>query len=367
MKREELNDYRNSFSEEVINEIAELYDSGEKVTKIIEQFDLAISPSQITYFLPEVDTEHFCPYCGIPMQKRRSRQSGWYVSRDVKCNICGHVYSNHYTECSCENCRKKKIAIEENKRQIIYRNYSEIIPEEKNEFSSLGFEKQCFLYILYCEAGKYDEYDYLSHEAMSSKVVWKLVKRLLDTDILYVSPDSPISAFGEEDFPYRFYSRRVNYVINVSFTESDIRSISNRIFSAEGASADEIREVTHELMYEDLLMEFEKLLSERKIGFEPTSKQLNDFRVLLNELSYTQIRYLCYKVATFYSDRIMAGKIYKSKAPQQVLASVMTFYCNSMKKYGTVFRSDVEYVGRVLRYYIEHVLKKDISILNEVL
>lgn len=50
MKREEIKEYRNTFSEQTINEIAELYDSGEKIANIIEKYQLEISPGQMTYF-----------------------------------------------------------------------------------------------------------------------------------------------------------------------------------------------------------------------------------------------------------------------------------------------------------------------------
>lgn len=67
MKREEIKEYRNTFSEKTISEIAELYDSGEKIVNIIEKYQLEISPGQMTYFLPRISTEYICPYCKVPM------------------------------------------------------------------------------------------------------------------------------------------------------------------------------------------------------------------------------------------------------------------------------------------------------------
>lgn len=72
-------------------------------------------------------------------------------------------------------------------------------------------------------------------------------------------------------------------------------------------------------------------------------------------------------MAVFYSDGITTGKIYKGKAPKQVLASVSTFYHNTMKKFGTVYKSNIEYIGEQLRFLIESVLKKDIMILDDTI
>ena len=367
MKREEIDKYRETIAEEKMAEITDLYDSGEKITNIIKKYDLKISSSQMSYFLPKMETEYNCPYCQIPMLRKRTREKGWYYAPEIKCDKCGHVYNSGYKECDCLNCQKRKIQLQEEKKQIIYRNYSALIPEERVGFGDLGFEQQCWVYLLYCETDKYKDLNYLENNVITSNTILNVIDKLRSASLLYVSPDSPISAFQESDFPFKYYPSRVNYVIPVSFTEEEERMICNRTFYADEVSEEEVKSVLYELMYEDLLDEFEKLLAKRNISFEPTNKQLKDFRELLYELSYTQIRYLCYKVAVYYNDNITTGKIYKSKAPQQVLASVKTFYNNSMQNYGNVYRSDVEYVGGILRYFIENILKRDISILDEVI
>ncbi len=59
--------------------------------------------------------------------------------------------------------------------------------------------------------------------------------------------------------------------------------------------------------------------------------------------------------------------MYRRKVPQQVLASVPTFYYNNLKKYGNVYKSDAEYAGTLLRVFIEEILDKEVSILDEVI
>lgn len=295
MKREEIKEYRSTFSEQTINEIAELYDSGEKIANIIEKYQLEISPGQMTYFLPKISTEYICPYCKVPMLKRRNRNTGSWVTEKIACGICGHLYTDGFGKCYCENCKKRVIDAIQMDKQIIRTNYGALIPIKKLEFGELKFSQQCMLYILYYMEEIYSDLEVIPSSALQSRLKMELISQLKNDGILYVSPESDLYAFA------------------------------------------------------------------------PTGKQLSEFYDLLNELSYTQLRFLCYKVAVFYSDGITTGKIYKGKAPKQVLASVSTFYHNTMKKFGTVYKSNIEYIGEQLRFLIESVLKKDIMILDDTI
>ena len=366
MNREEIKEYRKRFTVEELDEMAELYDAGEKVTNIINKYNLKISTSQMSYFLPTVETDKICPYCNLPMRHRRKRDS-YYYSDDIRCEECGHYYEKWYKECECINCQKKKIQLVEWKKERIKCYYSELIPQEKIEYTKLEFKQRCLLYFLYYITEKTLNFDYLSHKVIKDITVLDLIKQLVKEGIIYVSPSSDIDAFLDDDFPSKYHIEKVDYIVNISFSEKDKKALSKKEFALDSVMESEIKDFIYGLMYQDLLAEFERLLAERNIGFEPSAKQLNDFRNLLNEGSYTQIRYMCYKVALFYSDGITTGRLFRKKVPQQVLASVATFYHNNMSKYGDVDRSDAEYVGKLLRIFIEDVLGKDVSILNEVI
>ena len=368
MKREEIKEYRSTFSEQTINEIAELYDSGEKIANIIEKYQLEISPGQMTYFLPKISTEYICPYCKVPMLKRRNRNTGSWVTEKIACGICGHLYTDGFGKCYCENCKKRVIDAIQMDKQIIRTNYGALIPIKKLEFGELKFSQQCMLYILYYMEEIYSDLEVIPSSALQSRLKMELISQLKNDGILYVSPESDLYAFARENFPYVYDESLVDYFVNVHFSSEEKLLIANRMFSTnEDMPTDEIKELIHKFMYEDLLDNFEELLRDRNIDFAPTCKQLSEFYDLLNELSYTQLRFLCYKVAVFYSDGITTGKIYKGKAPKQVLASVSTFYHNIMKKFGSVYKSNIKYVGEQLRFLIESVLKKDIMILDDTI
>ena len=324
-----------------------MYDSGEKIANIIEKYQLEISPGQMTYFLPKISTEYICPYCKVPMLKRRNRNTGSWVTEKIACGICGHLYTDGFGKCYCENCKKRVIDAIQMDKQIIRTNYGALIPIKKLEFGELKFSQQCMLYILYYMEEIYSDLEVIPSSALQSRLKMELISQLKNDGILYVSPESDLYAFARENFPYVYDESLVDYFVNVHFSSEEKRLIANRMFSTnEDMLTDEIKELIHKFMYEDLL---------------------DNFYDLLNELSYTQLRFLCYKVAVFYSDGITTGKIYKGKAPKQVLASVSTFYHNTMKKFGTVYKSNIEYIGEQLRFLIESVLKKDIMILDDTI
>lgn len=365
MTREEINEYRKSFTVEQLNEMANLYDAGEKVTNIIKKYNLQVATGQISYLLPMAETDKICPYCTVPMKRRRKRDS--YYLDDIRCEKCGHYYEIWYKTCECINCQTKRIQLLEWKKEKIRSYYSESIPAEKIEYSKLKFKERCLLYILYQVIEKTTNFNYISCKVIKDIMVLNLIKWMKKEKIIYVSPDSDIDAFSNDDFPAREYADKVNYVVNVSFSENDKVELLGRTFSLDGVSESEIKELIYELMYEDLLIKFRRLLEERKIAFEPSKKQLKDFRNLLEEGSYTEIQYMCYIVARYYSDGIITGRFYRKKVPQQVLASVVNFYHNNMNRYGEIHRSDAEYVGKVLRIFIEDILGKEVTILNEVI
>lgn len=365
MKKDEIEKYRKNYTIQQLNEMAKMYDEGEKIANIIKKYNLNISINQISYFLPTIETDKICPYCETLMRRRRKRDT--YYSDDIRCEECGHYYNKWNKECECENCQKKKKQLIEWKKDKIKNYYTDLIPKDKIEYIKLNYNQRCLLFILYRMLEKTTKFNFIERNELQEIEILKLIKKLKREEIIYVSPESKINAFTDDDFPTKYYTNKVDYIVNVSFSEEDKKNFLKKKFDLDNVSEIEIKELMYELMYEDLLIEFERQLEERNIDFEPTDKQLKDFRNLLHEGAYTQIRYICYVVARYYSDGIITGRFYRRKVPQQVLASVVTFFRNNMNRYGDVYRSDAEYVGKILRIFIEHILNEDVSILNEII
>lgn len=64
---------------------------------------------------------------------------------------------------------------------------------------------------------------------LENGVVKKIWKSLYDNNLISVSPLSPISAFEESEiFPQSFYIWKVDYVVNIDFTDEEIDMLKNR-------------------------------------------------------------------------------------------------------------------------------------------
>lgn len=236
------------------------------------------------------------------------------------------------------------------------------IPDRKTEVEQLTFFQKSLMYIIFvmldlpigCE--KIHSF-YITDDNVDI-IVW-----LLKEKIAYIAPDSNTDFLTVRDGQLVVFSyEKINYCINVSFTEEfDIADL----LKTQGSS-DEIRAILSELIYRDLYLNFKKLLTERDIDFEPTKKQLRDLRNMLENASYTEIKYVMYKVAVFYLDNIVTRRFSRDSVSTRVLASVKTFYNNTKEKYGKVPQSDPEYAGESLRIFIEDVLKQDIGVLHRV-
>ena len=219
MNIEEIKEYKKQFTEEQLDEMAKLYDEGEKTKNIIQKYNLKISTNQISLFLPKIETDKICPYCNIPMKRRRKRDS-YYA--DEQCEKCGHFYEKWNKKCECVNCKEKEIQLIKCKKEKIRSYYSKCIPTEKIEYSELKFREGCLLYFLYYIIDKKVNFEYLSHKVIRDSTVVNLIKKLKQEGIIYVSPDSEIDAFlDDDDFPSKYYVSEVDYVVNVIFSESD--------------------------------------------------------------------------------------------------------------------------------------------------
>lgn len=364
MNNKQIEEYRNTFTEEQISEIVKLYDSGEKVTNIISTYDLEISPGQIGRFLPMFETDKECIYCGKRMVRPRTRDS--YTSKNrIKCKLCGHSLSK---KCECLNCRKEMEKQELVKKNIIEKYYGNIILQyEEREFSSLNLEEKYFLYMLYRLDRNSISLKKIMNDSRENETRYKLIRRLLEKRVIFVSPDSDIEAFSEDGFPRTFYLDRVNYMVNVRITEEEERMIRMGEFNLDNIDKEEINELLHKMMFDDILEYFEDVLADRNIELKATEKQKKDLELLLTKLSYTQIKYLCLRVAKHYCDGIATHKFYRGKAGSQVMASVVTFYNNCILREWPIYKSDVLYTSFLLKYFITNVLQLDISILDEVI
>lgn len=375
MTKEQIESYKKSFSNEQMKKITEDYDNGIKITEIIKKYNLLINNTQFPLFLPNKKTNFLCPYCNMNMEEKRMRKKE--KDKTLYCMNCGHMYNAYWDKrqinlCNCKNCEEAKKKILEKKQEIIFDYYIKEIPLKNVSYSELPVELQVLLYLFYIELDVFSDFTYINISKMDinleNGVVKKIWKSLYDNNLISVSPLSPISAFEESEiFPQSFYIWKVDYVVNIDFTDEEIDMLKNRKIDIRKYPFNEIHALTHKFMFEDMLENFENLLAERNIKLEPSEIQKDNFKLLFHELSYAQISYLCYKVAIFYSDSIQRSAIPKYKVSKQAMGTVITFYHNSMERFGSVYQSNNIYAGAFLKKYITNVLKLSLDVLKGVI
>lgn len=191
------------------------------------------------------------------------------------------------------------------------------------------------------------------------------MRELYKKNILSVSPLSPINAFSDEDFPFRFYPSKVLFDINVDqFNTNNVDTLLETEY--EKATAREKYELFINVMHKDVLDRFEVMMHERGLEFEVLTNAEDSLKMLYSKISYAQIMTLCFNVARYYLDNTKTGKIYKKAAAKGAIKSVVTFYNNRIDKGWQINNSEVKYAGRELKYFVTEIMKQDLRILRNV-
>ncbi len=192
------------------------------------------------------------------------------------------------------------------------------------------------------------------------------LNRLIEIKAISVSPESEVEAFCEEDFPKRYYVGKVQYEVNVVFDEDVLRKINNNTYFLELNKDEELVELFKEYIYDDLIVQYENMLENRRLQLHISENANRRFIELIDKISYTQILALCHRVAVFFSDKVLIGDMTKGVAKNAALLNVSKFYDRAVESEWNLHRAEIEYVGRELNFFIEWVLNKDISILDDV-
>ena len=202
---------------------------------------------------------------------------------------------------------------------------------------------------------------------MEVKENWiEYINRMIEIKAISVSPESEIEAFCEEDFPNKYYVAKVDYDVNVIFDETTLHKINNNTYFLEYSEEEELISLFKQYIYNDLIIRFEEMLEARRLQLHISENANNRFIELIDKISYTQILALCNRVAVFFSDKVLIGDMTKSVAKNAALLNVSKFYDRAVESEWTLNHAEIDYVGRELRFFIEKVLNKDITILKDV-
>jgi hypothetical protein len=225
-------------TDQQVNELMKrYYDNNERVADLIEEFGINISPSNLYHLFPPEMQEEQCPYCSVPLiKKRESRSSYSYSTQYAQCPKCKHQDTPY---CSCQACcnrlQKIKEEQEREKREQIYSVYdlSKVSPIS---FESLSMREKVYLSAL-VRAGLDEELTKIrpikeyAQLLSPTKDMNLEIFHSLKAHAIRVHPDSPISAFEEgDDFPNTYYIFDVYYHLNIVQDKDKMTTIQSILY-----------------------------------------------------------------------------------------------------------------------------------------
>ena len=323
-------DFSHLKKEQLIS-LRDRYYAGEIVKDLEKEYELSFPLSSRISQLPPIEYQQYsCPYCGIamisPCQTRRHIDR---MEHSMYCPSCKH-HPNRYVECNCDNCRRVKSDQLDAKKEEMRRYFS--ISRPSIDFHSLSLENKIYLGAL-CAAQLSEDLGYI-RSLKSTKATLTptdemnrhLYRSLLESGVISVSPDSPISAFDLEhpNFPNVFDEDKVQYSLNLQWPENPSTLIS------------EILQPTYyhpESMHEDAQKLFTNLaiseciayllfqMHQVRFTFSPGEKTYKTFELILRDFSVYQVYGIIWKAVAESSKLYLEHRYTKPHAANIVITS----------------------------------------------
>ena len=331
-----INKKLSHLSLEEIDEIIELYYSGEKVKEIAEAFNLKISNSELLSLLPpEVISDKKCKYCNHVLWKDRVARSSSFNNREY-CPACGHIES---FSCNCSNCqadREEKKVLEENRikkillSRICVDNYNPI------HYQDISFINKIYTGAL-LRIGLSEDMEVINpFDSFDEKLTpinefdKEIFNILIKEHIIEISPYSFLSAFYDvkDDGSFLYYKGKVFWHLNVVCPGKDrsviIDNFINPIKWIESENEEilalwkkiAIFECIEYLLYNLDLVGF---------NFSPGKKTKLVFEDLLNSFSTAQIFGIIWHSVTYASRYYQEGNISKKHAANSVITNCQNY------------------------------------------
>lgn len=344
-------------------------DKSVKISDIISEYNIDVKPAGLLKILPPIKTNEVCMICGDNLyQKIEARTAYSFESEqeDKFCLNCGHIeYANSgwgRKKCNCDGCKLISRIKYESKKNQIKKIYTK--ERQKINFNEMILADQVKLvYVLFNNT--FHNTSQIAPMGVEGKWI-EYLNRLIEIKAISVSPESEVEAFCEEDFPKRYYVGKVQYEVNVVFDEDVLRKINNNTYFLELNKDEELVELFKDYIYDDLIVQYENMLENRRLQLHISENANRRFIELIDKISYTQILALCHRVAVFFSDKVLIGDMTKGVAKNAALLNVSKFYDRAVESEWNLYRAEIKYVGRELNFFVERVLNRDISILDDV-
>ncbi|HAS44895.1 MAG TPA: hypothetical protein DCS93_30725 [Microscillaceae bacterium] len=322
-----------------IEDLIQRYYNKEKVSDLINEFNISLNPSQlIKHFPPEIsDIE--CRYCDIKLIKpRKSRDSYSWNKTEASCPKCGH---RENLFCPCDNCyeiKKQKKEKELQEKQHLLSQLFAIDEEGKIELTALTFTERIYLGALLRE-GVSEDYNYirplrefLNPFAPMANFQAEIIGHLLGNRVILIHPNTDaefIEITDPKQDSFGYYPDKVTWYLNVRSNDlNKVPLIESIINPSE----------LNELEFEEALMLWKKIALHESIEYFRYSihhtlgieykigdKTISVLKDLINDYAVSQIYGIIYK-STNNALRLQAEKgISKKHAANTIIGYAQSF------------------------------------------
>lgn len=318
-----------------LNDLLSRYYDGEKISMLIDEYELDVRPGNLVSLFPPEVTDDICPYCEVPLQKKRvSRSAASYRFRkeEASCPECRH---ENRENCSCSSCRSIRLRMREEKnkkKRELIKVYWEPADFPPVLESALTLEDRLYLAtVLRCGLDEtlsfvHPAKGYKQNLSPTSDLNKEIFDQLIDRNILVPDPSSEIEAFPEEeDFPAIFYTYEVRLRVNVR-GEGDLM---HRLLNPDPSLFLEDELFCQKLWKKVALAESIQYLvhSMKKVGFDFTAgdKTISVMEELLEHFSTSQVFGIIYKSIANGTKFYQESRVTRQHAANSVITSCQRF------------------------------------------
>lgn len=328
----------NELSNTEVNKLLDDYDNNVAIKKIISSYDLDISPAKLRRMLPPKEfNDVTCPYCNRPMvaeRKLRNSYSKEYTISDMYCPQCFHRCDNY---CECNNCKEKAKRIAEEKINLIKETYCDTNRCLLN-IDELSFEQKIYLGAI-CRMFLNEEMTIISSyerktapNKLTPNIDWtiEIYKELYEADVISVHPDSPLSAFDDDDtFPNRFNVLKACYYVNIS--KEDISTILNGNFvKTDDSFAENGVKLWKRIALNECIEYLIYQLNDVNFEFSAGNKTSATFDNLLDNFSVAQIYNIIWRAVADATKLYQSKKISRRQAANTTIGACQRYADNAI-------------------------------------
>lgn len=316
-------------SKEEIANLKERYYRGEPVYKLVNEYDLNVSPSMFhNLFPPEQVVKYGCSGCKVNLvvdALPRTKQNKEYDKKQFFCPLCGR---KPFAE-KCGWIVLPLLSDEEiaNKRKQIHEYFEKKV--KPIDYDKLSLTLKIYLAVL-CKAllGKDKKTISPLNEsgitvASTIDLQQKIYAALIKSRAIVVSSESPLYAFDTAGFPHNYDRAKVSYnlnLINIPQNAMGLETI-NSLDALSLKDNSELFLLWQEIAVGECITYLQYRLQKIGFDFSPGPKTRTVFKKLLENFSVSQIYYIIWCKVNDASRWYLEGNGTKQHAANSVIGA----------------------------------------------